>query len=90
MANYFYLIEPKLFSILQIQKVFKSKLELLQEYIARILNIVKEKVDIFSVQLYQKSPPMTDIHFSARSSTYFKPERLNGIILFHREKVLLL
>jgi hypothetical protein len=44
-------------------------------------------VDIFSVQLRQQRPPITDVRFSAHGSPYYKPIKLNGIVLQHREEV---
>ncbi len=44
-------------------------------------------VEIFSVKLRQKNPPVTDIHFSARKTTYFQPVKLNGFVLQRREEI---
>jgi len=32
-------------------------------------------------------PPLTDIRFAAHGSLYYKPVRLNGMVLMHREEV---
>ena len=34
-----------------------------------------------------KRPPITDIRFSAHGSPYYKPIKLNGIVLQHREEI---
>lgn len=65
----------------------KSKLERLKDKLADLLNTDKENVDVFSVQLRTKHPPVTDVRFSARGSPYFKPVKLNGLVLMHREEV---
>lgn len=44
-------------------------------------------MDVFSVQLRKKHPPTTDIRFSAHGSPYYKPVKLNGLVLMHREEV---
>jgi hypothetical protein len=55
--------------------------------LAQLLAIDRENVDIFSVQLRQQRPPITDVRFSAHGSPYYKPIKLNGIVLQHREEV---
>ena len=52
-----------------------------------MLSIPVENVDVFSVQMRQERPPITDIRFSAHGSPYYKAERLNGIVLQRREEV---
>jgi len=42
---------------------------------------------VFSVQLRRMHPPLTDVRFAAHGSMYYKPVRLNGIVLMHREEV---
>jgi hypothetical protein len=44
---------------------------------------------VFSVQLRRKHPPLTDVRFSAHGSPYYKPVKLNGLVLMHREEVIL-
>lgn len=65
----------------------KSKYEKLREKLAQLLSVDRENVDIFSVQLRQQRPPITDVRFSAHGSPYYKPVKLNGIVLQHREEV---
>lgn len=61
----------------------------LREKLADLLSIEKENVDIFSVQLRRRYPPVTDVRFSAHGSPYYKPVKLNGIVLMNREDVCL-
>ncbi|XP_050307526.1 neural-cadherin-like isoform X2 [Anthonomus grandis grandis] len=66
----------------------KSMAEKFRDKIAELLNIDRENVDVFSVQLRRKHPPVTDIRFSAHGgSPYYKPVRLNGMVLMHREEI---
>lgn len=54
---------------------------------SQLLNIDRDNVDVFSVQLRRVHPPLTDVRFAAHGSLYYKPVRLNGIVLMHREEV---
>lgn len=65
----------------------RSKAELFRDKLAHLLNIDREYVDVFSVQLRRMHPPLTDVRFAAHGSPYYKPVRLNGIVLMHREEV---
>lgn len=76
-----------MFFIFQTQTLSRSKADLFKDKLASLLKIDKEKVDVFSVQLRRKHPPLTDIRFAAHGSSYYKPVRLNGIVLMHREEV---
>lgn len=58
-----------------------------REKLSELLNVEKDMVDVFSVQLRRKHPPLTDIRFSAQGSPYFKPVKLNGLVLIHREEI---
>ncbi|XP_045472649.1 neural-cadherin isoform X1 [Harmonia axyridis] len=69
------------------QSLSKSKAEKFKDKIADLLNTDRENVDVFSVQLRRKHPPVTDVRFSAHGSPYYKPVRLNGIVLMHREEI---
>nr|MBE5724508.1 Cadherin-N [Cucujiformia] len=69
------------------QSLSKGKAEKFKEKIADLLNTDRENVDVFSVQLRRKHPPVTDVRFSAHGSPYYKPVRLNGIVLMHREEI---
>ena len=71
----------------QTQKLTMSKSELFREKVAKLLEIPTENVDVFSVQLRKRYPPITDVRFSAHNSPYYKPVRLNGLILMHREEI---
>lgn len=69
------------------QSLTKSKYEKFKEKIASLLGADKDNVDVFSVQLRRKHPPVTDVRFSVHGSPYLKPVRLNGIILMRREEI---
>ncbi|XP_065164456.1 neural-cadherin isoform X4 [Atheta coriaria] len=69
------------------QSLSKSKAEKFKDKIAELLKTERENVDVFSVQLRRKHPPVTDVRFSARGTPFFKPVRLNGIVLMHREAI---
>ncbi|KAJ8965456.1 hypothetical protein NQ317_001461, partial [Molorchus minor] len=69
------------------QSMTKSMAEKFRDKIADLLKINKEQVDVFSVQLRRKHPPVTDVRFAAHGSPYYKPVRLNGIVLMHREEI---
>lgn len=66
----------------------KSKHEMLHSNIALITGVPLENVDVFSVQLYQKRPPVVDVRFSViRDSAYMTPVHLNGLVLIHRHEI---
>ncbi|XP_017771131.1 PREDICTED: neural-cadherin [Nicrophorus vespilloides] len=69
------------------QSLSKSKAEKFKDKIAELLSTHRDNVDVFSVQLRRKHPPVTDVRFSAHGSPYYKPVRLNGIVLMHREDI---
>ncbi|GLH00437.1 Neural-cadherin [Gryllus bimaculatus] len=69
------------------QNVQKSKAERFRDKLADLLNTDRENIDVFSVQLRRKHPPVTDVRFSAHGSPYHKPVRLNGVVLMHREDI---
>ena len=54
---------------------------------SQLLATEVENIDIFSVQLRQLRPPITDVRFSAHGSPFYKPIKLNGLVLQHREEV---
>ncbi|XP_050303597.1 neural-cadherin-like [Anthonomus grandis grandis] len=70
-------------------KSSRSIMDRLTDKIAELLNINRKNVDIFSVQLQRRQdPPVTDVRFSAQEDgLYFKPVKLNGIILMHRDEI---
>lgn len=65
----------------------RSKADKFRDKLADLLNTERDNVDVFSVQLRKKLPPMTDVRFSAHGSPYYKPVKLNGLVLMHREEV---
>ncbi|KAF5301279.1 hypothetical protein FQA39_LY19101 [Lamprigera yunnana] len=69
------------------QSLSKSKAEKFKDKIADLLNTDRDNVDVFSIQLRRKHPPVTDVRFSAHEKLYYKPVRLNGLVLMHREEI---
>ena len=69
------------------QRIIKSKYEMLREKIAKLVGVNLHNVDVFSVQLYQQRPPITDVRFSAHGSPYYQPVKLNGLVLQHRAEI---
>ncbi|XP_026817887.1 neural-cadherin isoform X2 [Rhopalosiphum maidis] len=69
------------------QSLVRSKADKFKDKLVDILNTPRENIDIFSVQLKQKYPPLTDIRFSAHGSPYYKTVKLNGLVLMHREEI---
>lgn len=65
----------------------RSKADKFRDKLADLLSTDRDNVDVFSVQLRKKHPPTTDIRFSAHGSPYYKPVKLNGLVLMHREEV---
>lgn len=59
----------------------------MQEKFAAVLpeQISIDNIDVFSVMLHSRLPPVTDVRFSVHGSPYYKPVKLNGILLRHRE-----
>ncbi|CAH0562384.1 unnamed protein product [Brassicogethes aeneus] len=55
----------------------KSKKDILQFEIARILNTSRENVDVFTV--LNSGKELVDVRFSAHGSPYYYPEKLNNI-----------
>ncbi len=43
-------------------------------------------IDVFSVMLHSRHKRTTDVRFSVHGSGYYKPVKLNGILLRHREE----
>ncbi len=72
-------------ALLQTEENIPSKLEKLQNKLAKLLAINSQHdVKIFSVQLHQQYPPITDIRFWAKNSNSIK---LNGLVLKHRDEI---
>ncbi|XP_044743242.1 neural-cadherin isoform X2 [Chrysoperla carnea] len=71
----------------QTQSLSRSKADRFKDKIADLLGTDRDNVDVFSVQLRRKNPPVTDVRFAAHGSPYYKPVRLNGIVLMHREEI---
>ncbi|XP_045127513.1 neural-cadherin-like isoform X1 [Portunus trituberculatus] len=69
------------------QRVVRSKADIFREKIARLVGTKVENVDVFSIQLKQLRPPVTDIRFSAHGSPYYQPIKLDGLVLQHRADI---
>ena len=68
--------------VLQVQ----SRRELLRDYIASLFNISSDNVDVFTV-LQPNNPEFLDVRFSAHSSPYYEPEKINGKLAQNLEEV---
>jgi hypothetical protein len=71
----------------QTQSVSRSKADHLRDKLANILDTNRNNIDVFSVQLRRRYPPVTDVRFSVHSSPYQDPVKLNGRVLMYREEV---
>lgn len=81
--SFFHQVQPSI--------TVKSKRDKLFELLVKFFKIEPHYLEIFSVQLRQQRPPITDIRFSARShssaKSYFKPAILNSLVLQHRKDI---
>ncbi|XP_068232681.1 neural-cadherin-like isoform X1 [Palaemon carinicauda] len=68
-------------------KPMKSIADRFKEKLAEIYDVSGHGIDLFSIQLRQRMPPITDIFFSVYNSWYLKPEKLNGLIMIHRNEI---
>ena len=62
-----------------------SRAEKFRDKLAQIMNVAVENVDVFSVMNHPKQDKTTDVRFSVHGSPYYKPVKLNGLLLQHRE-----
>ena len=69
------------------EKVIKSKMESFREKLAQFLpeQVPLVNIDVFSVMTKSTNPKRTDVRFSVHGSPFYKPVKLNGIMLRHRE-----
>lgn len=67
--------------------VSRSKADHFRDKLANILDTNRNNIDVFSVQLRRRYPPVTDVRFSVHSSPYQDPVKLNGRVLMYREEV---
>merc|ERR1719186_482922 len=65
------------------EQVELSKGERFRDKLAQIMNVMPENVDVFSVMKHIKEQDTTDVRFSVHGSPYFKPVKLNGLLLQH-------
>ncbi|KAL7052566.1 hypothetical protein ACKWTF_004912 [Chironomus riparius] len=64
-----------------------SPKEKLQDFIMELFNVSRENVDIFTVLKNDRDSAILDVRFSAHGSPYYEPEKLNGKILQHKNKL---
>ncbi|KAK7019701.1 Cadherin [Halocaridina rubra] len=64
-----------------------SKLQKFGEIIARIFGVESKSVAIFSVQLKQKKPPLTDVFFSVYDSNYLQSTKINSFMLKYKAQI---
>jgi hypothetical protein len=62
-----------------------GKREELQKFIAKILNVSVENVDVFTAM--NSKGEFVDVRFSAHGSPYYQPEKLNGKLAEHQAEV---
>jgi len=82
------------------ERVRKSRMQIFREKFSSVLpeEIPVGNIDVFSVMPYTRhssrrgggvlgnDKPVTDVRFSVHGSPYYKPVKLNGILLRHREE----
>ncbi|XP_066967735.1 neural-cadherin-like [Macrobrachium rosenbergii] len=68
-------------------KPVKSIADKFKEKLANIYDVSGHSIDLFSIQLRQRAPPITDIFFSVYNSWYLKPDKLNGLIMMYRNEI---
>ncbi|XP_047118486.1 neural-cadherin-like [Schistocerca piceifrons] len=64
-----------------------SKLSKLRDKVAELLNIHRETIIVYSVQLHSRSPSITDVRFTVNGSKKYKSFVLNGLIAMHRNEI---
>lgn len=65
----------------------QSKYDLFQEALAKKLNIPQSNVDIFTVMNHPTQSKTIDVRYSAHGSPYYRPARLDGILLHNKVEV---
>lgn len=65
----------------------QSKYDLFQEALAKELNIPQLNVDIFTVMNHPTQSKTIDVRYSAHGSPYYRPARLDGILLHNKAEV---
>ncbi|XP_076257873.1 neural-cadherin-like [Rhynchophorus ferrugineus] len=66
----------------------ESKLEKFRKKIGELVKTSSDNVDVFSVQLQNKKPPRTDVHFSVHiKSDYLQATMLNGLMMIQQEEL---
>lgn len=63
-----------------------SRYDHLQEMIAGWLEVPTINVDIFTVVNHPTLSRTIDVRFSAHGSPYYRPARLNGLIIEHKKE----
>lgn len=66
----------------------KSKRDLLREKLAQKVGTSVEDVQIFSIANHRSSPLRTiDVRYAVSGSLFYRPAKLNGLVLAYREEV---
>lgn len=65
----------------------KSRKDILQQQLSKILNTSLENVDVFTVMSSPVNSSFLDVRFSAHGSPYYAPERLENKITEYQTKV---
>ncbi|KFM57364.1 Neural-cadherin, partial [Stegodyphus mimosarum] len=65
----------------------ESKYNKFKDILAKLLNVKKNNVDIFTVLKNPEQPLFTDIRFAAHGSPYYKASKLDGLVALHRKNI---
>ncbi|XP_064117207.1 neural-cadherin-like isoform X1 [Macrobrachium nipponense] len=68
-------------------KSVQSKSDQFRKKIAKLFALKTFNVDVFSVQLKQERPPVTDVFFSVYDSQYYQPIEVNGVVMRHKKEI---
>ncbi|XP_068201441.1 neural-cadherin-like isoform X2 [Palaemon carinicauda] len=68
-------------------KSILSKSHQFRKKIAKLFALKTFNVDVFSVQLLQERPPVTDVFFSVYDRLYYQPIEVNGVVMRHRKEI---
>ncbi|XP_066938449.1 neural-cadherin-like isoform X1 [Macrobrachium rosenbergii] len=68
-------------------KLVRSKADQLRDKIAKLFGLKIYSVDLFSIQMKQERPPVTDVFFSVYDSQYYQSVKINGVVLRHRTAI---
>ncbi|XP_066976565.1 neural-cadherin-like isoform X1 [Macrobrachium rosenbergii] len=69
------------------REYMKSVADNFKENLAEILGVSLNDVHLFSIQLKQSKPPVTDVFFSVFDSEYLSSVEINGLLLMHKKEI---